>query len=220
MTSQWMLFNVNPEWPTDENYHWQAFIKDANLRFLAGENIYRSPYMLEYWSMKHGLTIIGDLFRAGKRGEDPASTYMKMFNLSTEDFAKEAVDCYSRLLTFDFPGKHEMNKKYAGEFLRRHLHQFAKLRMKSRFTKHMKIDIFRIGTYRKKYRRKFFRRHKLFLSLRRLTKTAFEITDICQLYVNFFESQLFSIMDYIPKYLYYSENAIPLYTGTYNRKKP
>ena len=117
MTSQWMLFNVNPEWPTDENYHWQAFIKDANLRFLAGENIYRSPYMLEYWSMKHGFTIIGDLFRAGKRGEDPASTYMKMFNLSTEDFAKEAVDCYSRLLTFDFPGKHEMNKKYAGEFL-------------------------------------------------------------------------------------------------------
>ena len=117
MTSQWMLWNVNPEWPTDENYHWKAFIQDANLRFLAGENIYRSPYVLEYWSMKHGLTVIGDLFRAGKRGEDPASTYMKMFSLNTEDFAKELVDCYSRLITFDFPGKHEANKKFAGEFL-------------------------------------------------------------------------------------------------------
>ena len=117
MTSQWMLFNVNPEWPTDENFHWRAFIDNANLRFLAGENIYHSPYMLEYWSMKHGLTVIGDLFRAGKRGEDPASTYMKMFNLTNCDFAKEAVDCYSRLLTFDFPGKHEANKKYSGEFV-------------------------------------------------------------------------------------------------------
>ena len=117
MASQWMLFNVNPEWPTDENYHWKAFIDHANLRFLDGENIYHSPYMLEYWSMKRGQTVIGDLFRAGKRGEDPASTYMKMFNLSNEDFAKEAVDCYSRLLTFDFPGKHEANKRYAGEFL-------------------------------------------------------------------------------------------------------
>lgn len=117
MTSQWMLFNVNPEWPTDENYHWKAFIKNANLRFLAGENIYHSPYILEYWSQKHGLKVIGDLFRAGKRGEDPASTYMRMFNLSNEDFAKECVDCYSRLLTFDFKGKHEMNKKYAGEFV-------------------------------------------------------------------------------------------------------
>ena len=37
--------------------------------------------------------------------------------MSNEDFAREAVDCYSRLLTFDFPGKHEMNKKYAGEFV-------------------------------------------------------------------------------------------------------
>ena len=117
MTSQWMLWNVNPEWPTDENYHWKAFIEHANLRFLDGENIYHSPYLLEYWSMKHGQTVIGDLFRNGKRGEDPASTYMKMYDMTNEDFAKEAVDCYSRLLTFDFPGKHETNKKYAGEFL-------------------------------------------------------------------------------------------------------
>lgn len=117
MCSQWMLFNVNPEWPTDENFHWKGFIDNANLRFLAGENIYHSPYVLEYWSEKHGLTVIGDLFRNGKRGEDPASTYMKMFNLSTEDFAKECCDCYSKLLTFDFKGKYEMNKKYAGEFL-------------------------------------------------------------------------------------------------------
>lgn len=117
MCSQWMLWNVNPEWPTDENYHWKAFIDHANLRFLDIENIYHSPYLLEYWSMKHGATVIGDLFRAGKRGEDPASTYMKMFHLSNLEFAKEAVDCYSRLLTFDFPGKHEANKKYAGEFL-------------------------------------------------------------------------------------------------------
>ena len=117
MCSQWMLFNVNPEWPTDENYHWKAFIENANRRFLDIENIYHSPYVLEYWSQKRGLKVMGDLFRNGKRGEDPAATYMRMFGLSTEDFAKECVDCYSRLLTFDFKGKHEMNKRYAGEFV-------------------------------------------------------------------------------------------------------
>ena len=117
MTSQWMLWNVNPEWPTDENYHWRAFIQDANLPFLAMQNIYRSPYMLEYWSMKHGLTVIADLFRQCRRHEDAAQTYMRMFGLSNEQFALEALDCYSRLLSFDFPGKHEVNKRYAGEFL-------------------------------------------------------------------------------------------------------
>lgn len=120
MTSQWMLFNVNPEWPTDENYHWKAFIDNAHLRFLAGENIYHSAYVLEYWSMKHGLPVIADIFREAQPGDDPASTYMRMFNMTTEDFARECVDCYSRLLTFDFPGKHEMNKKYAGEFVNQH----------------------------------------------------------------------------------------------------
>jgi len=117
MTSQWMLFNVNPEWPTDENFHWKDFIKNAHLRFLDGTNIYHSPYMLEYWSMKRGKTVIADLFREGKRGEDPMSTYMRKFNLTTEDAAIEAVDCYSRLLTFDFPGKKAANQQYAGEFL-------------------------------------------------------------------------------------------------------
>lgn len=117
MTSQWMLWHVNPEWTTDENYHWQAFIENAHLRFLDMENIYHSPYLLEYWSMKHGVTVMADLFRAGKRGEDPASTYMRLFGLSTEDFAREAVDCYARLLTFDFPGKHEASRRYAGQLL-------------------------------------------------------------------------------------------------------
>lgn len=117
MASQWMLWNVNPEWPTDENYHWQAFVQDANLRFLAPENIYRSPYMLEYWSMKRGLTVVADLFRETRQEEDVCQGYMRLFGLSNEDFAREAVDCYSRLLTFDFPGKQAVNRQYAGQFV-------------------------------------------------------------------------------------------------------
>ena len=117
MTSQWMLWNVNPNWVTDENYHWKGFIEHFNKRFLDGENIYHSPYVLEYWSFKHGLTVMGDLFRAGKRGEDPALTYMRVFNLSLDQMADEMYDCYSRLLTFDFPRVKESHKKYACQLL-------------------------------------------------------------------------------------------------------
>ena len=126
MTSQWMLWNVNPEWPTDENYHWKAFIDKANLQFLDIENIYHSPYVLEYWSMKRGIDFIGELFRQCQRKEDAAQAYMRLFNLSNSQMARELVDCYSRLITFDFPGKHEMNKRYAGEFLNdKALHTFG-----------------------------------------------------------------------------------------------
>lgn len=117
MTSQWMLWNVNPNWVTDENYHWQAFRKAFHKRFLDGENIYRSPYVLEYWAMKHGKTVIADLFRAGKSGEDPASTYMRMFNLSVSQMADEMADCYSRLITFDFPRVKATHKQHACQLL-------------------------------------------------------------------------------------------------------
>lgn len=117
MTSQWMLWQVNPQWTTDENYHWKGFIEHHNLRFLSGENIYHSPFVLEYWSMKHGLTVMGDIFRAGRRGEDPASTYMRLFNLSVDQMNDEMADCYSRLITFDFPRVKESHRQFAGELV-------------------------------------------------------------------------------------------------------
>ncbi|MBQ0019494.1 MAG: hypothetical protein KBT39_03125 [Bacteroidales bacterium] len=115
MTSQWMLWQVNPQWTTDENYHWQGFIEHHNLRFLAGENIYHSPYVLEYWAMKHGITVMGDLFRAGKRGEDPAMTYMRVFGLTIDQMNSQMLDCYSRLITFDFPRVKESHRRFVGE---------------------------------------------------------------------------------------------------------
>ncbi len=117
MTSQWMLWLVNPQWTTDENYHWKGFIEHHNLRFLSGENIYHSPFVLEYWAMRHGLTVMADLFRAGRRGEDPASTYMRLFNLSVDQMNDEMTDCYSRLITFDFPRVRESHRQFAGELV-------------------------------------------------------------------------------------------------------
>ena len=117
MTSQWMLWNVNPNWVSDENYHWKGFIEHFNERFLSGENIYHSPYVLEYWSMKHGKTVIGDLFRAGKRGEDPATTYMRIFNMSLDEMSMEMYDCYSRLITFDFPRVKTSHRQFACELV-------------------------------------------------------------------------------------------------------
>ncbi len=103
MASQWMLWKVNPLWPQDENYHWQAFRKSHHKRFLDVENIYRSPYVLEYWSMLHGDKEIARLFREGKRGEDPATTYMRIHGISLEQMNREMADCYSRLCLMDFP---------------------------------------------------------------------------------------------------------------------
>lgn len=115
MTSQWMLWHVNPEWVADENYHWVAFCKDTHKAFLQLTNIYRSPYVLEYWSQKHGLTVIADLFRQGKKGEDPAMTYKQMFNLTQEQFNDEMFDASRRIVNLDFTHAFDVTRKHAGQ---------------------------------------------------------------------------------------------------------
>ena len=90
MTSQWMLWQVNPDWLTDENFHFEAFKKLTHKAYLHLENIYHSPYVIQWWSDLHGRKSIAELYRQGKIGEDPVLTYMRLYGLSQEEF-REAV---------------------------------------------------------------------------------------------------------------------------------
>ena len=101
MTSQWMLWQVNPEWQRDERYHLDAFADLTHKAFLHLDNIYHSPYVIEMWGEKNGITFIGELFRQGKIGEDPVMTYKRLNNMSQKDFNDEMFKNYSRLVNWD-----------------------------------------------------------------------------------------------------------------------
>ncbi len=116
MTSQWMLWQVNPNWVSDENYHFQAFRKLTHKAFLSIDNIYHSPYVLQYWTEKHGLNFIAKLYRDGKTGEDPVLTYMHLCKLNQKQFNNEMFDCYTRLLNFDFRHAYKETRPYACTF--------------------------------------------------------------------------------------------------------
>lgn len=116
MTSQWMLWRVNPDWVKDEQYHFDAFKKLTHKGFLALDNIYHSPYVIEWWAEKHGLTSIADLYRAGKEGEDPVMTYKKMYGLSQQQFNDDMFDCYRHLVDFDFQYARKETRPYACTF--------------------------------------------------------------------------------------------------------
>lgn len=113
MTSQWMLRHVNPNWETDENYHFDSFKHLTSRAFLHSDNIYHSPYVLEYWSDKHGLAFIADLFRNGKIGEDPVVTYKRITNISQEEFNDEIFEAQSKIINFDFKNAYRQTRKYA-----------------------------------------------------------------------------------------------------------
>ena len=112
-SAQWMLWQVNPRWTTDEYYHWEAYRKQIHLSLFHPENMYHAPFVMEYWSMLHGLTYMADLFRGGKQGEDFAQAYMRMYKVDMQHMGDQLLDCYSRLITFDFPDKRKESLRYA-----------------------------------------------------------------------------------------------------------
>jgi hypothetical protein len=116
MTSQWMLWQVNPDWLTDENYHFEAFKKLTHKAYLDLENIYHSPYVIQWWSDLHGRKSIAELYRQGRRGEDPVMTYKRMYGMSQSQFNDEMFRGYQHLVNFDFNHARKETRKYACTF--------------------------------------------------------------------------------------------------------
>ena len=116
MASQWMLWQVNPDWITDENYHFEAFKALTHKAFLHMDNIYHSPYVLQWWSDLHGRQFIAELFRQGVIGEDPVMTYKRMNGLSQSAFCDEIFRGYQHLVNFDFTHAYKETRQYAATF--------------------------------------------------------------------------------------------------------
>jgi hypothetical protein len=115
MTSQYMLFQVYPLWMTFENFHLVDFMRKTHLAFLHEENQYNSPYVLEYWSNKHGLDFVGHLWRSAVKGEDPVMTYKRLNSLSQPKFNDEMFDACRRFITWDMPRIEKVAKPYANK---------------------------------------------------------------------------------------------------------
>jgi hypothetical protein len=115
MTSQFMLWQVYPEWQTFENYHLKDFMKATHLAFLHPDNQYHSCYPLEYWSFRHGQEFIGKMWREVQRGEDPVMTYKRLTGIDQDRFNSEMFDACRRFVTWDLPRIEKVSARYANQ---------------------------------------------------------------------------------------------------------
>ena len=102
LCAQWMLWQYNEKWVTDELYHLNNYVNLTHKPFthwvLRGE----APFVLQYWSEKHGQTFLGKLYREGYTEEDAISTYKRMLNLSQTTFCDELFDAFCHTVNLDF----------------------------------------------------------------------------------------------------------------------
>jgi hypothetical protein len=115
MGAQYFLWQVYPEWMTFENYHLIDFMKGTHYAFLHPKNMYHSPYVLEYWSEKHGKEFYGKLARDTKEGEDVVATYIRMNGLTQAQFNDEIFDASRKFMTWDLKRVEQVAKQYANQ---------------------------------------------------------------------------------------------------------
>jgi hypothetical protein len=115
IAAQYILWQVYPEWMTFENYHLVAFMKQTHLAFMHPSNMYHSPYVIEYWSNKHGIEFYANMCRSTQRGEDPVMTYKRLNNLTQEQFNNEMFDACRRFITWDMPRIEKVAHQYANQ---------------------------------------------------------------------------------------------------------
>lgn len=115
MTSQYMLWQVYPEWMTFENYHLKDFMKQTHLAFLHEHNMYHSPYVLEYWAQLHGPKFIGKLWREAREGEDVVEAYQRITKIDQSQFNDELMAAYLKFITWDLDRIRDVASSYANQ---------------------------------------------------------------------------------------------------------
>lgn len=113
MSAQYMLWQVYPDWMTFENYHLTDYLKGTHYGFLHPYNMYHSPYVIEYWSEKHGKAFFGRLMRNTEKGEDPVMTYKRLNTLSQEQFNTTMFDAARTCITWDLKRIDTIASQYA-----------------------------------------------------------------------------------------------------------
>lgn len=114
-TSQWMLWQVYPDWVTLEKFHLDIYMKQTHYALLHEANMYHAPQILEYWSGKHGKTIIGRIWKEAQGNEDPAMTYKRLTGTDQKQFNAEIYDAASRFVTWDLPRIESACSSYANQ---------------------------------------------------------------------------------------------------------
>ncbi|MBQ9284697.1 MAG: glycoside hydrolase family 97 catalytic domain-containing protein [Bacteroidaceae bacterium] len=116
MTSQWMLWHVNPDWIRDELFHWQAYQRQPHKALFSWENVYHTPYVLEWWSQQRGLDIMAKIYQTAENPEDPADAYMRLTGLTTEQFNDELFEAHRHTVFLDFRHAYGNTRQYAGHW--------------------------------------------------------------------------------------------------------
>ncbi len=100
--AQWQGFKIYPgQQFTDGRY--TNYLKTAHKHILHEAPRYDNYFIQDYFTFRHGMDIIGQLWNKSIRPEDPVETYKRITSITQSQFNDEMYECAARFTTWDIP---------------------------------------------------------------------------------------------------------------------
>jgi hypothetical protein len=112
-TAQWQAYQSYPEQVFD-NYNFGEYTKNCHRHICHEWQRYASYFIHYYWAEKHGIEIVGRIWREAKSPEDPIQAYMRITGITVSQLNDEIYDAATKFVTWDLDTLRNYGANYIG----------------------------------------------------------------------------------------------------------
>ncbi|MDM8159569.1 DUF4859 domain-containing protein [Labilibaculum sp. K2S] len=113
-TAQWQSFQAYPE-QVFENNNFPVYCENCFRHVCHEDYRYASYFIHYYWAEKHGIDIIGKIWREAQEPEDPIEAYMRITNITLDQLNDEIYDAAAKCVTWDLDSLREYGVNHVGQ---------------------------------------------------------------------------------------------------------
>ena len=114
--AQWQSYQDYPE-QIFANYHFNVWIANCHRHFSHEWMRYASYWLQYYWADKHGVDMLGEIWRNSYYPEDPFNTYMRLYCANNlNELYSELYDYAVKMSTFDINVVRNYSEGYLGKY--------------------------------------------------------------------------------------------------------
>ncbi len=113
--AQWQAYQCYPDQAFNSS-HFTVYSENYFRHVCHEWQRYASYWLNYYWADKHGIDIVGKIWREAREPEDPIEAYIRINNLSVDDFNNEMYDAATKLTTWDLDAIRDRGSNYIGKY--------------------------------------------------------------------------------------------------------
>ena len=116
--ADWQAYQIFPDRQFTDGEYFEQHLDNHYKNMLHDDWRYACCYIQDWWCMKRGRKVIGQMWRETVPYEDPIDTYKRLHSLSQTAFCDELMEGYMRMATWDIDGVRERARHRIGQHKR------------------------------------------------------------------------------------------------------